>query len=226
MGLTQSQITRFENVVNNIYKLVRDNTQAMEAIANTTGFSNDRIASELQPGNGPTVSILPSGSGALGGRGGIVIDPSMVKNLASIDGADKAQLSEQTLGMALTILHEYGHYGDQVTNHGNNSGQYETRSYENNSGGETTTRLQYSEIFGGNNIDLGAQRWKTTLTGHRGTDIEAVGFGVQFSVDRNGKLTREPSKLSITIKPDAATVPTSLPENAQGENILKTLNVQ
>lgn len=150
----------------------------------------------------------------------------MIKHLASIDRSDKANLSEQTLGMALTILHEYGHHGDQVTNNGNNTGQYILNITE-TSKGKNTNRKYYSEVFGGNNIDKGKQKWKTSLSGHRGTDIEVMGFGTSFSVDDNGKHIKEKAELSPTTPQEYHDqVPTSLPNEAQGNNVLKTLNVE
>jgi RHS repeat-associated protein len=219
-GLTKTQVTRFENIVNNIYNLVRDNQQAIAVIANTTGFSSERIASDLQPGSGPTVDLLKIGGGARGGKDGIVFDPAIIKYLASIDGADKAELSEQTLAVGLAILHEYGHYGDQVTNNGNNSGQYRI-GIRLRSDGKTTFKIPEQ---GG--VEFGIQKWKTSLTGHRGTDIEVMGFGVNYSVDDQGKHIKDPAVLSPIINSEGLTIPSELPENASGDNILNTLNVK
>jgi hypothetical protein len=225
-GLTKVEVARFENIVTNIYKLVADNHQALDAIANTTGFSQERIKSDFQLNNGPTISILGIGGGARGGRDGIVIDPSVIKHLASISRSDKANLSEQTLGMALTIIHEYGHYGDQVTNEGKNTGQYILNITE-TSKGKNTNRKYYSEVFGGNNIDKGKQKWNTSLTGHRGTDIEVMGFGTSFSIDDDGKHVKEKAELSPTTSSEYHNqVPTALPNEAQGDNVLKTLKVE
>lgn len=225
-GLTKLDVVRFEIIVNNISNLVKDNPQALAAIANTTGFSQERILDDFKADNGPTVDILSIGGGAKGGASGIIFDPAMIKALSSIDGSDKTELSNQTLGTALTLLHEYGHYGDQVTNDGNNTGQFSLDVTTNASGGTNPKRKYDSQIFGGKNIDVGKQKWKTSLTGHRGTDIETVGFGVQVSVDNAGKTIIEKGKLSPTTSPGAATVPSSLPNNAQGENVLKTLDVE
>jgi hypothetical protein len=222
-GLTKLDVVRFENIVNNINNLVKDNPQALAAIANTTGFSQERILDDFKAGNGPTVDIQSIGGGAKGGASGIIFDPAMIKALSSIDGSDKTELSKQTLGTALTLLHEYGHHGDQVINDGNNTGQYVLDVTPNATGGTNTNR---SYIVGGNNSVIGKQKWRTSLTGHRGTDIETVGFGVQVSVDNAGKTLIEKGELSPTTNPGSVTVPSSLPNNAQVGNILKTLDVE
>ncbi len=201
--------------------------QALSAISNFTGFSLNTIEQDFQSGNGPTINILPIGGGAKGGESGIIFDPSMIKSLANIDGNDLSTLSEQTLGVALTIIHEYVHYGDQITNDGNNSGQYIERKIENSTGGANIFRKQYSEIFKGNNIDIGKQKWKTSLTGHRGTDVEVAGFGVEISVNDDGSNNIEPSSYSkTTSNSNIPKIPSSLPKEAKGETILKTLDVK
>ncbi|MCL4281693.1 MAG: hypothetical protein KJZ58_05450 [Flavobacteriales bacterium] len=123
-GVTQQQVARFESIVRNISNLVRDNQQALGAISNTTGFSADQVMTDLSFGKGPTIEVTNYGPGARGGKDGIVFDVGIIKQLAGIDGADQKELSTQVLGTALTILHEYGHYGDQVTNDGENTGQF------------------------------------------------------------------------------------------------------
>jgi hypothetical protein len=147
----------------------------------------------------------------------------MIKALSNLDGANKAELSNQVLGTALTLLHEYGHHGDKITNNGKNTGQYV--SEENAKG--TPFRRQYSTLFGKEeNDDAGKQVWKTTLTGHRGTDIETLGFGVKVDIQSKGKADITKGALSPTTWAKGITVPTSTPDNAKGENILKTLNVK
>lgn len=80
---------------------------------NTTKFDKNTILKDFSSDEGSTIEIQEIGSEARGGASGILIDPSMIQSLAGIDDSDKKYLSNQTLGMALTILHEYGHYGDE-----------------------------------------------------------------------------------------------------------------
>jgi RHS repeat-associated protein len=214
-GLTKQDVVRFEQIVRNVGNLIKDNPQALEAISNTTGFSKEQILEHTEFGKGPTIEILEYGGGARGGQSGIVFDVNIIKQLSNIDPSNTEELATQTLGAALTVLHEYGHYGDQVTNEGQNTGQF----IYNNSG----RRIPES----GDEIILGKQKWKVTATGHRGIDIEVFGFGVQINLDPNSKFNVEPGKSAIpsnvTIK--GATIPEKLPSNAQGTNILKTLEV-
>lgn len=193
-GLTRSDVARFENIVNNIANIVRDNPQALDAIANTTGFSKDQILSDLAPNSGPSMKIDRIGGGATTSASGIKIDPTMIKNLASIDAGDKNELALQTLGMAMTVIHEYGHYGDIITNGGKTTGEYTTSKYPNSTGGQNTKRNYFSAK------EEGVQKWKTSLTGERGADIEVVGYGISFMVDDNGKLILQTAEISETSK--------------------------
>ncbi|GIV28864.1 MAG: hypothetical protein KatS3mg027_2678 [Bacteroidia bacterium] len=214
-GLTKLDIARFEKIVKNISNLIKDNPQALEAISNTTGFTKEEILKHTEFGEGPIIEILDY-PGARGGEDGIVFGVEIIKQLAKIDPSNKEELATQTLGVALTILHEYGHYGDQVTNEGKNTGQY---VYDKNG-----FRIPES----GDNIILGKQKWKVTGTGHRGTDIEVFGFGVQVSLDYNYKFKIESGKNTIpkNVNIIGASIPDKLPYNLQGTNILKTLEVE
>ncbi|WP_370525534.1 RHS repeat-associated core domain-containing protein [Dysgonomonas sp. 521] len=208
-GLTRDDLNRFTSIVTNISDLVKNNPDAIEAIINTTGFSLETVLNDLSFGNGPTISINGTvGGGAQGGSDGITIAPNVIKYLASVSSDDKSNLAIQTLGMASTVLHEYGHYGDQITNNGFNSGQFNPNTGEN-----------YTTIFSSspknNNIERGKQAWSMTVTGHRGTDIEQATFGMNFSVGTKGNFI--PSSRYIFHR---------LPKEAQLNNILKTLKVK
>ncbi|MCF3109589.1 RHS repeat-associated core domain-containing protein [Niabella sp. CC-SYL272] len=219
-GLTRGDVQRFESIVTNIGNLVSSNPQAMDAIANTTGFDQSRILSDLEIGNGPDITISAYGPGARGGKDGIIFDPSVVKSLANIDPNNTNELSEQTLGLALNLLHEYGHYGDQTTNGGKNTGQYDDDKTEPNG------RRQDTKAFGDrDNQEKGKQKWSTSLTGHRGNDITTFGFGVNVGLAPGGKSVFMKPKLSNTIpKAYGGKIPTSLPKEAK--DILNTLNVK
>lgn len=200
MGLTRDDLSRFTTIVTNISNIVDDNV--LDAIINTTGLSKETILNDLTFGNGPTISIGETlRGGAQGGESGIIFTPEMIKHLASVPGSDRENLAIQVLGTGLTVLHEYGHYGDQVTNNGNNSGQFDPVSKEN-----------YATFFGENNIESGAQPWSMTKTGHRGTDIEMMGFGVSFSLGKNGQLVKSGGSFA------------NLPQKANLQNILFTLS--
>ncbi len=73
----------------------------------------------------------------------------------------------------------------------------------------------------------GKQKWRSTLTGDRGTDIETVGFGLRVWVNsETGEIEVLKSKICLTTKADNVEIPNSLPNSLQGENILQTLDVK
>jgi len=200
MGLTRNDLKRFTTIVTNISNIVDDNV--LDVIMNTTGLSKETILNDLIFGNGPTISIGNTLRGVpQGGESGITFTPEIIKHLASVPSEDRLNLAIQVLGTGLMVLHEYGHYGDQVTNNGNNSGQFHPINGDN-----------YAAFFGGNNIEKGAQEWSMTKTGHRGTDIEMLGFGVSFAVSQNGKLIKSEGSFA------------NLPQKANLNNILFTLS--
>jgi hypothetical protein len=216
-GVTQLGIQRFENIVKNIENLVKDNPDVLDALMNTTGFSKERLLKEMKYGEGPTLDITDYSPGARAGASGIVFDYSIVKRLGEVKFEDVERLSSVVLADALTILHEYGHYGDQVTNmadgRGRNSGQ---RSDGRNFDADTK--------FDPDAVKLGKQKWKVSITGHRGTDVEIMGFGVT-----RGELNQNGDERIVPVHSINATgvrqPPQELPDNAKEEEILKTLSI-
>jgi RHS repeat-associated protein len=172
-GISRSDLEFFSNIVSNVSNLVDD--KVMAAILNTTGLSEEQVRSDLTAGQGPVVSITttPGKTSVYGNlQDGIVVSPDVVKYLGTMyQNNDSKGIALQTVGIGLSMLHEYGHIGDQITNDGNNSGQYYP-------GGEN-----YAE-GGGNNIERGRQPWNNGMsgTGHRGDDIEMYGFGFEKPV--------------------------------------------
>lgn len=225
LGLSKLDVARFESIVANIYNLVKDNPQALDALVNTTGFNIDEIEKDFTLNQGPEIFIqtVPI-TYASGGIEGIKIDPIIIKNLAKINTNDKANLAEYVFATALTIIHEYGHYGDQICNMGNNTGQYNHEEKKTLSG-IFLVPINDSEKFGDNNIEYGSQKWTKSITGHRGDDIEVMGFGLYFSVDEYGQFQRnyvDPRKIVQRL---LEKIPKSLPKDAEGEKILETLKV-
>jgi RHS repeat-associated protein len=188
MGLTRSDLDKFSQIVNNISNIV--DSKVMDAISNTTGLNKETIMSDIQAGQGPTVSITPNEQSTHGNLSdGIVISSDVIKYMSAMydryEMGDKESFAYQVAGIALTILHEYGHIGDQITNGGNNSGQYIT---------ENGVKINYADVpsLRQNSIHKGKQSWNNgmTGTGHRGFDIEHYGFGLQRQpdIDLNGKI--------------------------------------
>lgn len=227
-GFTESNINTFKTVVRNVGNMLVNNPQALETLSKTTGFSTDRILSDFASGQGPVINLLGSG----GSGGGLNIDANYFKYLSTLDPVKNAsEYNTQLLGIGLSILHEYAHYGDKVTNGGNNTGQFEFNIIDN---GNSIKRYNksYVEIFGGNNLTMGSQFYKLSPTGHRGNDIEAIGFGVTSSDVMQG-----PNKGEILVEPypnylptvnsdHLPPIPTQLPDNVKGNNIRTTLGTK
>lgn len=225
-GLTKMEVVRFEQIVKNMGNIVKDNPTAMSAIANTTDYSNTKIISDLAFNSGPNINL--SSSGSFGGKDNINIDYRMIKGLASIN--DPNELAVQTFAMYLTILHEYGHEGDQTNNSGANTGQYMviTTDYGN---GSNTHRL-YDKNTGSK--DKGCQNWQTSRTGHRGTDIEIMGFGTAFNENvTTGKFEQKPysitkpySGLNSTTAPSFQSQVPDAPSSTQMKEVQTKLGVK
>jgi len=225
-GLTPQEITRFRNIVDNVAKVVIDNPNALDAISKTTGFSKEKIISDMQPNQGPTISISKDGNG-MNCQSGIINWPAdQIKYLGGISSDDKSLLAEQTLGTVMTLLHEYGHYGDQITN-----------AYEKDGGTVYPNTGQYSNgkfdadkpTSGSDVLKSGKQKdvggYEYSITGHRGTDVTVLGYGVDTSL-KPDNVTFSVEYPSIIPGGSKKPVSSTLPNNMQGENILNTLNVK
>ncbi|MDD3876009.1 MAG: hypothetical protein PHT69_05275 [Bacteroidales bacterium] len=226
-GLSPQDITRFKNIVNNIQNIVKDNPNAIDAIMKTTGFSREQIMYDLHPNQGPKINIFANTSLIYSQNGVINWSAEQVQFLQGINAENTEQFSEQVLATALTVLHEYGHYGDQVTNAYVN--EYGTMIYPNSgqySGGNWDADNTYVDRYAlksGNQKNVGGYEY--SVTGHRGTDITILGYGVVTNLLPDGVSfnVQFPNLLSGgSNKPVTAKLPNSM----QGQNILKTLNVE
>lgn len=228
VGVTKAQMQRFENIMSNVVNLVRDNPQAMNALEKTSGFSQSRIQSDLSDGHGPGIILEPGTLFKANTQGdGIHIDPQIIRKLASIDPGNTGELAQQALGVALLLVHEYGHNGDQTANGGRSSGQYNVHTTH-HADGSTMTDKQMLEGVSDLNIPMirsGSQPWRKSLTGHRGDDVTTAGFGVNVSIKDDGSILMEKGKYSGTVL-DGPPIPASLPPNAQGSAVLSTLGVE
>ncbi|MGF7028647.1 MULTISPECIES: DUF6443 domain-containing protein [Sphingobacterium] len=223
MGVSRSQIETFRTIVNNVGNLLNNNPLALEAIVNTTGFTAEKIINDLRPGEGPIVEFSLTGDGGAASSDRFVISPKDIQYLQNIDPANREAYNQQLLGIGLTLLHEYGHHGDKVTNDGNNTGQYITKFQERKIGNKTERNYD-SDRIGGKNKKTGKQGYKTSLTGHRGTDIEVVGFGVEVRYNYGQNVILPNAKYSETTSTEnLPTPPSELPENVRGDNIRQTL---
>ena len=226
MDLNRNDYDRFKNIVDNISNIVKDNPTALDEICATTGFDRETVLKDLAKGGRVKVSIqrlYDENGDERSGRAeasidGIFFSPDIIKylggfSISSGNSVEIESLTLQVLGIALTVLHEYGHYGDQVTNDGKNSGQYNPIWAEAPRNQEYALRLNYkynkkTDIMEGK----GDKQRKITLTGHRGTDIEMNGFGLEF--------TGGNKRLSIRNGDESKLQP-----EAQRSNILRTLKI-
>ena len=188
MDLNRDDYNRFKNIVDNISNLVKNNETALKEICATTGFDKETVLKDLAKGGRVKVSIqddkdkLRPGTAQGSRDGGIEFTPEIIKYLGSISYDNQERLSRNILTVAITVLHEYGHYGDQVTNDGKNSGQFNPVDRD-AKGIEYALRVNYYNNKA-NSIMKGApQQRDVTLTGHRGSDIEQYGFGFTLSGD-------------------------------------------
>ncbi len=229
-GLTKTQMVRFEAIMNNMSKLLENNPQLMNVISSTTGRTPDQIRTDYSPGNGPGVTINddPFKASAWGGQ--IHIDPAVIKHLAAIDPSNTAYLAEQVTGVAMTLAHEHGHWGDQQSNGGSNTGQFATVRTNYKGGGSMTKNNFYtkpSDFTGTPNTPRGSQAWHISPTGHRGNDIDLLGFGVDRSINGDGSVNLEKgSGLPGTVSGNMPAPPSQLPENVRGTNSLGTFQVR
>ncbi len=226
-NVTKADLTRLGAVVSNVGQVLAQSPQAMDVLSKTTGMSPQRILQDLTPGKGPYVDVVNGMPySAAGNKGGIHLSPAIVKNLASIDANNKEELANQALGVALTILHEYSHVSDQETNDGANSGGYNVKRE-----GNTTSSVPITGPdgwFSTPSIQYGKQPWKVSPTGHRGEDVEALGFGVKVNTNSYtgamtiSNITQLPDPMKTTNLPAIPALPAAL----QGKNVLNLLKVK
>jgi len=223
--LTKEDLERFETIWKNIGELVRNNPNLLTVLSKTTGLSEDVILNELiSTDHGPLIKIS-IGSGVVGAKvdndGNIIFDNRAIKALASIDASNKEELQDQVLGMAMTVLHEYGHSGD-VRRNGHITGQW-TQFDER----PTSHRMKL-------NSPIGSQEWSISISGERGNDVEI--FGVGYDVGYNPQLRKFISTeaslegnrdiIARTVAMTRSVTIPPIPENAKKENILNTLKIK
>lgn len=226
-GVTNEALRTFETIVRNVGNLLNGNPQLMEAMKKTTGWSEDQIKQQLTFGEGMGVNITDINGGASAGVNSMTLDYSMIKQLSTIDRSDRSAYGKQLFTIAVTLLHELGHLGDKQTNGGRSSGQYSAATKDNASGGKTTyDDEEVDDVSTNSSVKRGTQTWIKSLTGHRGTDIELVGFGVTLTINDDGTAIIAPGKYSPTVKQEGLpTIPEQVPDNAKAENIQSTLGL-
>jgi hypothetical protein len=202
IGLTRDDMDRFTTLVTNIGNIVKNNSDALNAISNTTGLSQEQILNDMKFGEGPTININGGNGDAYARNSEITIDVQVVKDLASIDfktvnrNSGSKELAHQAFATSMLILHEYGHYGDQKTNGGYNTGQFDENT------GESDEDFNYGASRTSKSKKDGIQEWSQSKTGHRGTDVTKIGFKADVYVREGNHLFLEASNASKYLKND------------------------
>ena len=194
--LTQEQFERFESIVKNIGNLFNENK--IEEVSKITGLSKEQIKNDLEYGKGPKISINVDGNGDSQATNGIIelglgTLNGLNKNFDKISRYGFKEISKEVFGVAMLILHEYGHYGDQKTNGGYNSGQHIN--------GINYVDLDWGDSNQSKSIREGKQVYSMSRSGHRGNDMTEL-FGVSeltFSSSR-GELNIQVSNGSRYLK--------------------------
>ncbi|WP_316835065.1 DUF6443 domain-containing protein [Pedobacter nutrimenti] len=226
-GVTNEALRTFETVVRNVGNLLNGNPQLMEAMKNTTGWSEDQIKQQLTFGEGATINLTRTGQSQSDATG-MTMDINMIKQLSAIDPSDQAAYGKQLFTLALFMLHELGHIGDKQNNGGLNTGQYDVHDQPEGEGRRSMKDVKFDSQTRSDARRSGTQKWHISLTGHRGTDIEVVGFGVKMGIKDDGTADFDKGKFPYYTKFSTATlpaIPAQLPDNAKAENIQSTLGL-
>ena len=180
-SISKEQFERFESIVQNIGDLFKIGNKwdvdKLKELSNITGINVEDVKEDLAYNQGPTIFIREGNGNCYARDKEIVIDAKVVEALSNVDFSKKTkngykELSRIALGVAMLVLHEYGHYGDQQTNGGYNTGQF-----------IPTTKQNYADINWGDssfskNKKEGNQFYKMSKSGHRGDDVTQI-FGVK-----------------------------------------------
>ncbi len=198
MELNRKDYDNFVSIVNNLSSIADDN--AVDVMSQSTGFEKEKVSQDIQKKQGPKIEItmdrskLNPDDGARGDKNGIYVNPKMIKYLGQLlndrSGDNEASIQNQVVYLAMTIFHEYGHYGDQNSNNGFNTGQWT---------GTPENKVFYDFP---NCKDKGSQRWDVTKTGHRGIDIENLGFKMPTSImnTKNGLIEGVDDRIGLDRK--------------------------
>jgi RHS repeat-associated protein len=170
--LTPQQFERFESIVKNIGNLF--NEYKIEEVSKITGLSKEQIKNDLEYGKGPKIFINAYGNGDSQAANGIIelgleTLNGLKKDFEKITRYGFKEISKEVFGVAMLILHEYGHYGDQKTNGGYNSGQHIN--------GTNYVDLNWGDSNQSKSIREGKQVYSMSRSGHRGDDMTVL-FGL------------------------------------------------
>jgi len=165
MGITD--IAGFTSYVmqqmSNLETFSNNNGDAMRMVSTVTGVPVGQIMNDFKAGQGPTFIL-----GAFADGPQVKVEKQDINNKTiTLDGKYMAALYKdhvngnreeeyyQGIANLMYMIHEYGHYGDKVTNKGVNSGQ------DQRDPGDLTV-----------SSDPKGHQLKKSVTGHRGTDID------------------------------------------------------
>jgi len=170
-ALDIGDVPSFLKVVNSIGTFLQDHPALLQYISDETGISTKQILKDCRPGKGPTISIEQTDDSKTFGMkyndqtNRIIVDVSIVLEFEShLKFNSNDEKAAYLLIMAVSILHEYTHWGDHKTNNGKLTGQTGTSNMD----------ATGSSADGG----PGKQIMHMSKTGHRGTDVEQFALRV------------------------------------------------
>lgn len=129
------------NIIDGLYKKVMNTPKLMDALKQFTHLNQQQILESLKPGKGPLVQVVSTNS-LMGGSVGEFDTKTGIIKIAESVASDANYFSTSAptgaeFYLTVCILHEYIHYGENVTQifrpsdgHANDAGfQYEDRYY-------------------------------------------------------------------------------------------------
>ncbi len=226
INIDPQALRKFETIVRNVGRLLEGNPQLMTAMVNSTGWTEGQIREQLTFGQGAGVNISEIGAGGRGDLTSMTLDVDMVQRLGMVNPSDQSEYGKQIFTVALTLLHELVHVGDKQKNGNKTTGQFWHSTRYSPGGRAFYKNEEYLRVSTPVSAKLGAQAWKRSLTGHRGTDIEVVGFGIKMDVDNDGSSNFQRGSYSpLILQDNLPPIPNELPQNAKFENIANTLGL-
>lgn len=184
MGISKLAITRFRTMLKHMDSFLDD--AKVNELCDMTGMTKDAIKNAFKDGCGPNIVVSNGEMRSEGNQ--IYISPQALKDLGNVEYSKCERhvslFAKEVFTIAMFICHEFGHYGDQRTNKGYNTGQFNPITHQN-----------YADMDWGkdNHVKVkpkGSQKRGMTTTGHRGDDVTSL-FNAYVVADfRNGlKLT-------------------------------------
>ncbi len=157
LNWSEANISRFIQVNKSLPSFLKNSPAILTTLSKTSGLNEEQILYYATYGNGPTLRIgdYPAFSELTTKT---FNDDEVHIRYQDVQALEEAGGSQQNIdaymfASASVLLHELAHYGDRICNGGVNTGQ---------------------NVKNVEDKDEGEQFWKTSKTGHRGTDVDDV----------------------------------------------------